>query len=367
MKVALVYDRVNKWGGAERVLLALHELFPDAPLYTSVYNKKTATWAKPFTVKTSFLQHIPYASSAHEYFPMLMPMAFESFSFDQYDVVISVSSEAAKGVKTGKNTLHICYCLTPTRYLWSGYKDYFKNRLFKTLVYPLVWSLRVWDKNAARRPDIFVAISDEIRKRIKTYYKRESVVIYPPVSFGQKEKRKTRISEEKDGYFLVVSRLVGYKRIDLAIQACNMLQLPLKIIGIGVEEKNLKSLAGSTVEFLGLLTEQSLVQYYKGCKALLFPGIEDFGLTVVEAQSFGKPVIAFAGGGALETIKKNKTGIFFTPQTVTGLVKALRQFNQKKFSSKESVKNAQNFSKKRFKEEFIKIINKVGKERGIHI
>ena len=360
MKVALVYDRVNKWGGAEQVLLVLHELFPDAPLYTSVYNKKTAGWANVFRIKTSFLQHMPYATSAHEYYPLLMPIAFENFSFDVYDLVISVSSEAAKGIITSEKTLHVCYLLTPTRYLWSGYEEYFKNSFFRFLSRPFVSYLRKWDKIASKRPDVFIAISDEVKKRIKKYYRREASVIYPPVYRKERGKGK---GESRPGYFLVVSRLVGYKRIDLAIQACNELGLSLKIVGIGSEAKNLKRIAGSTIEFLGLLTHDRLLQYYKGCKALIFPGIEDFGLTVVEAQSNGKPVIAFRGGGALETIEENKTGMFFAPQTNTALVDVLEIFDKKRFSSKACRENAQKFSRQRFKKEFSKMVQNLLKER----
>lgn len=356
MKVALVYDRVNKWGGAERVLLALHELFPQAPLYTSVYNKKTAGWAEDFIVKSSFLQKIPSASSSHEYFPMLMPIAFETFSFDEYDVVISISSEAAKGIVTGPNTLHICYCLTPTRYLWSGYKEYFTNSFFRFITKPLVHYLQKWDSIASHRPDVYIAISEEIKKRIKTYYGKNAEVIYPPLVLVDTQEKK----EVKEGaYFLIVSRLVPYKKVDIAIQACNALQLPLKIVGIGSEERYLKRIAGPTVEFLGLLTEESLVKYYRGCKALLFPGIEDFGLTVLEAQAFGKPVIAFKGGGAVETIKEKKTGLFFSPQTKDALITVLQSFDGGKFDSQDCKHNVQKFTQDQFKDRFSKTIEKL--------
>ena len=184
MKVALVYDRVNKWGGAERVLLAFHKLFPEATLYTSVYNPKNAPWAKAFAIKTSFLQSFPYASSSHEFYPFLMPLAFENFSFDEYDLVISVTSEAAKGIMTKPKTMHICYCLTPTRYLWSGYSDYFDNSFFRFATKPVISYLRSWDMVASQRPDMYIAISKEVKERIKKYYGRESEVIYPPVDIA---------------------------------------------------------------------------------------------------------------------------------------------------------------------------------------
>ena len=183
MKVAIVYDRVNKWGGAERVLLALHEMFPDAPLYTSVYDSKKAPWARVFPkIYTSFLQYLPFAKSNHELLAPLMPLVFESFNFDNYDLVISVTSEAAKGIKTNSGTLHVCYCLTPTRYLWSHYEDYFKNPVFKLVTKPIINYLKNWDKKAAQRPDVMIAISTEVKNRIKKYYGRDSEIIFPPTN-----------------------------------------------------------------------------------------------------------------------------------------------------------------------------------------
>lgn len=385
MKVALVYDRVNKWGGAESVLLALHKLFPDAPLYTSVCNPKTAPWAEVFDrstlrqaqgknsmqgIKTSFLQKFPLASSAHELYAGLMPIAFESFSFDEYDLVISVTSEAAKGIITKPKTLHICYCLTPTRYLWSGYDDYFRNSFLRFVSKPVVSYLRSWDKIAAQRPDVYIAISKEVQKRIKKYYGRESRVVYPPVQLATSHQtsaishQQLAISKselkadqlEASGYYLIVSRLVPYKRIDIAIRAFNELKLPLKIIGIGSEESRLRSMSKSNIEFLGYLTQDELVGYYSECRALIFPGIEDFGLIILEAQSFGKPVIAFKGGGALETIVDGKTGEFFYPQTAEALVKKVKEFNSSKYDSIECKKNAQKYSFGRFKKEFLSVM-----------
>lgn len=362
MRVALVYDRVNKWGGAERVLLALHKIFPKAPLFTSVYNPKTAPWAKVFNVKTSFLQLLPLASKYHEIYAPLMPLAFQSFAFKGYDIVISVTSEAAKCIITDKNTYHICYCLTPTRYLWSGYKEYFKNSLFKIITLPIVWCLRVWDRKASARPDLYIAISKEVKRRIKRYYKRDALVVYPPVfSFSTKGVKKNHLS----GYFLIVSRLVPYKRIDIAIKACNLLNLPLIIIGKGVEEKRLKKLAGQYIFFLKNLTDEELVGYYKNCKALLFPGREDFGLSIVEAQSFGKPVIAYKSGGALEIIKEGKTGVFFGHQIVKSLLQVLNKFDEKKFKAEDCIRQANQFSFELFEKQILVVIKKQAKKKTI--
>jgi len=351
MKVALVYDRINKWGGAERVLLALHRLFPDAPLYTSVYDKKKAPWADVFDVRVSFLQKFPFAVR-HELYAPLMPLAFESFNFDGYDLVISVTSEAAKGILTKPQTKHVCYMLTPTRYLWSGYKEYFKNPILKLISKPVIWYLRRWDKIVSERPDEYIAISKEVKDRVAKYYGRKSTVVYPPadnIPSGENNKNT-------GNYFLIVSRLVSYKRIDLAIKAFNKLKLPLKIIGSGQQMRKLRQMAGPTIEFVGSLTDKELVSYYSECRALIFPGFEDFGLTIVEAQSFGKPVIAFRAGGALETIIEGKTGIFFNYQSAESLEEAVIKFNKLEFDPKDCIAQAQKFNFEQFKINFMKRI-----------
>jgi len=359
MKVALVYDRVNKWGGAERVLLALHKIFPEADLYTSVYNKEKADWAKVFNVKSSFLQNFPLAKSSHQLFATLMPVAFESLNFDGYDLVISVTSESAKGIITKPGTLHICYCLTPNRYLWSSYNDYFKNPLLRFFSKPAVLYLRTWDKVAAQRPDEYIAISTAVKNRIKKYYGRDSVVIYPPSEMANSKWQIANDNKNGD-YFLVVSRLeaVSYKKIDIAIKACNELKLPLKIVGIGKGEQKLKRLAGPTVEFLGQLTDEKLSYYYKNCRALLFPGIEDFGLVMAEAQAFGKPVIAFRGGGAVDIIKEGVTGEFFDKQTPNSLKEILVKFKDNSYNSKLCRENAQRFSFQIFEKDFREFLSK---------
>jgi glycosyltransferase involved in cell wall biosynthesis len=360
MKVALVYDRVNKWGGAERVLLALHQLFPKAPLFTSVYHRATAPWAQVFDVKTSFLQKIPFAKTKHELVPFLMPAAFESFSFDDYDLVISVTSEAAKGIITKPRTKHICYCLTPTRYLWSGYDTYFANKPLKVASKPVISALRKWDKLAANRPDLMVGISEEVKGRIKKYYDRDALVIYPPVELAEKTLSKKKKKKTKP-YFLVVSRLskfAKYKRVDLAIDAFNKLKMPLKIVGSGSWTESLKAQAGPTIEFIGSLTDEELVKYYKECDALIFPGVEDFGLTMVEAQKFGKPVIAFRGGGAVEIVLDGKTGYFFNEQTKESLIDVIKKFGSYKFDKKALKEQAEKFSITNFKKNFTDIVKK---------
>lgn len=354
-RIALVYDRVNKWGGAERVLLALHELFPKAPLFTSVYHKEKAPWAKVFTVKPTFLQRFPMVISSHERYPFLMPIAFESFSFDNYDIVISVTSEAAKGIVTSSKTLHVCYCLTPTRYLWSGYSEYFSHIFFRILTFPFIFYLRAWDLAAAQRPDVIIAISEEVKRRVALYYKRDSAVVYPPFTFVA---RNNATTDKKGKYFLIVSRLVPYKKIQIAIRACNKLKLSLVIVGSGIEKENLQHIAGPTVTFVSNLTDEELVRYYKGCRALLFPGAEDFGLTIIEAQSFGKPVIAYKGGGALETVIQGKTGEFFYPQSGNALIKILKNFNERRYKPEDCKKQAKKFAKAIFTKAFLQELSK---------
>lgn len=349
MKVALVYDRINKWGGAERVLLAFHRLFPNAPLYTSVYDKKKTPWADVFDVRTSFLQKFPFAMH-HELYALLMPLVFESFNFDEFDLVISVTSEAAKGIITKPQTKHICYCLTPTRYLWSGHKEYFKNPLLRFISKPIVLYLKFWDKIAAIRPDAYIAISKEVKRRIGRYYGKQSSVIYPPIWIPV----ESVPAAPQSPYYLIVSRLVPYKKIDLAIKAFNKLKLPLKIVGIGSQMNKLKAMAGPTIQFLGYLTDKELVRYYSECHALVFPGLEDFGLTILEAQGFGKPVIAFAAGGGRETIIEGKTGVFFNKSRVESLIAAINKLNNLSINSEDCTNQAKKFGFEQFRNNFMK-------------
>ncbi len=389
MKVALVYDRVNKWGGAERVIIALRKIFPDSVLFTSVYKEGRASWAKKILVIPSFLQKIPFASSHHESLAVFMPLAFESFNFDQFDLVISVTSEAAKGIITKPSTRHISIILTPTRYLWSGYGDYFFNPIFRITTWPVVSYLRLWDKIAAQRPDKLLAISENVRDRIKKYYELESEVIYPPLMirtsrFARRDSQNDmqQANGKKQGYFLVVSRLVSYKRVDLAIKAANKIRAPLKIIGTGSEFGKLKKMAGPTVEFLGYVSDSDLKYYYANCHALVFPGIEDFGLTMVEAQAFGKPVIAYRGGGAEEIIIEGKTplrpaaaealagkqgfagptGTFFDKKTPSSLAVRLKSFRSSRYNRQDCIRNSKRFSYDRFKKEIIKLVENTGSD-----
>lgn len=360
MKVAIVYDRVNKWGGAERVLLALHEIFPKSPLYTSVYDAKKAPWAKVFPkVYTSFLQKFPFTRSNHEFLPFLMPLAFASFNLTRFDLVISVTSEAAKGVNIKGKTRHLCYCLTPTRYLWSGYGDYFKWLPLKIIAWPVVGILKIWDKKIAQKPDKIVAISTEVRKRIKKYYGRNSEIIFPPVEIPKI--RHFNINKKKnEKHYLLVSRLdYGYKKIDLAIEVFNELGYKLLIIGTGREENKLKKMAGENIVFKGRVSEKELSDCYRNAKALIMPQEEDFGIVAVEAQSFGIPVIAYKKGGVSDTVIPEVTGILFNKQNKKSLKRAVMVFEKKKFDVGKITYNTLRFGKKRFKKEFLDFVKKM--------
>ncbi|HBL52236.1 MAG: hypothetical protein A3D24_02040 [Candidatus Blackburnbacteria bacterium RIFCSPHIGHO2_02_FULL_39_13] len=359
MKVALVYDRVNKWGGAERVLLALHELFPKAPLYTSVYNPKTAQWAEVFPkIIPSLLHYLPFARTRHDLYAPLMPLAFKSFDFSGFDLVISVTSEAAKSIKVGDRTKHICYCLTPTRYLWSGYDQYFNTKLRKIISWPLVKALRLWDKRAAQKPEVMIAISQAIADRIKKYYGREVEVIYPPVDVSQVS--RVLPVPQSSRYYLVVSRLVPYKKVDIVIKAFNKLKLPLVIVGTGSEEISLRRKSRSkNTSFIGQVTDGELAGFYKNCKALIFPQDEDFGIVAVEAQMWGKPVLAYHAGGALETVVEGKTGIFFNKQTIESIVQGVKRMERRSFKSEDCINNAKKFTKEKFLRKFGKLTKSV--------
>ncbi len=371
IKVALVYDRVNKWGGAERVLLALHELFPEAPLFTSVYSQEGGEWAKVFPkVIPSFLQQIPFARDNHEYLACFMPLAFRSHNMDGYDLVISVTSEFAKAVRT--NGKHICYCLTPTRYLWSSHDEYFRNSVLRIGSTPLVYFLRRYDVKIAQRPDVVISISSEVKKRVKKYYGRNSKIIFPPVDFPNSYRKKLLLRGPKAAsrnflddtrkYFLIVSRLVSYKKVDLAIEAFNELGLSLVIVGTGKEEKRLKEMANKNVKFVGQVSDSKLASYYANCKALVFPQLEDFGIVAVEAQAFGAPVIAYKGGGAIDTVIDSvrggygPTGVFFKKQEKESLINAVKKFEKMKFKKSDLMRNAKRFSSKRFKKEFLALV-----------
>jgi glycosyltransferase involved in cell wall biosynthesis len=363
-RIALVYDSVNKWGGAEVVLLALHDLFPQAPLYTAMYDQSKATWAQVFPdVIPSFLQKLPLAKSHREFFPWLTPLAFESFNFSQYEAVISVTSADAKGIITPPHTFHLCYCLTPTRYLWSHHLEY-KSQLGQTLGYlsnPVFNYLKRWDISASQRPDAYISISRTVGSRIKDFYHLDSPVIYPPVDIEDNLPKSDSKFSLKD-YFLYIGRLVFYKHPETIIDVFNQLNLPLVVIGTGNQEKKLKKLAKSNISFTGFVSHQEKIAYINNCTALIFFHEEDFGIVPIEAQAAGKPVIALNRGGASETIIHNQTGILLNDASPDSLSSAILSFDQTMFNPELIKKHSQKYSKTRFQSEFVKIFSHLWKK-----
>ncbi|GMR19154.1 MAG: glycosyltransferase [Patescibacteria group bacterium] len=359
MKVALVHDFLNQYGGAERVLEAIHELYPQAPVYTSLYDpKKLPLRMKNWDIRPFKLPKIPVL----KYYTAFYPLLFEGIDLSEYDLVISSTAAFAKGILTGPRTQHIAYIHTPPRFLYH-YATEVKRRdiwIYRPVLAFLDNYFRIWDYAAAQRPDFLVANSQETVGRIKKFYRREAVVIYPPVSLPRPAEENPsglgsltrRVEELAGGYFLIVSRLGAYKRVDLAVRAANKLKIPLKIAGTGKEERRLKRMAGSTVELLGFVSDLKLSELYNGCQALVFPTDEDFGITPIEAMSFGKPVIALAKGGALETVVAGRTGEFFKEETVDSLAQVWGSFDPSKYKAKDCIQQARKFSKDRFKKEF---------------
>jgi glycosyltransferase involved in cell wall biosynthesis len=331
MRVAFVHEYLNQFGGAERLLASFAELFPAAPIYTLLYDERaTHRLFKSRTIHTSFLQHFPGAITNHQRYPLLMPLAIEQFDLSPYDLVISISASFAKGVITKPHTRHICYCLTPPRFLWDNSQQFSREFGFSSIVRgvmpPFISYLRTWDHAAADRVDEFWRISDFVGQRIEKYYRQPSTLIYPPVNIAA----FSYISKPQD-YFLMAGRLVSYKKFDIAIKAFNELALPLKIIGQGPELKRLERIAGPHIKFLGQVSDEELAKEYSGARALIFPQEEDFGIVPLEVMASGRPVIAYRGGGAVETVKEGETGIFFDSQTPEALVAAVRSFDDTKF------------------------------------
>ncbi len=351
MKAAIVHDWLTNYGGAERVLQAIADQFPDAPIYTVVYDKeKMGGHFKNHEIRTTYIQKIPFGVKKYNLYLPLLPGAVERLDLTEYDLVISSSTCCAKGVLTRADAIHICYCATPMRYAWDFYFKY-KNSSggLKKLLIPLFMKgIRQWDVISSNRVDHFIANSKNVAKRIKKHYRRESQVIYP---FADTEFFTPEGSEDK-GYYFIVTRLVEYKRIDLAVKAFNKLGLPLIIAGEGRELANLKKIAKDNIKFTGRISNEEIREYYRGCKAFIFPGEEDFGITPVEAQSTGKPVIAFGKGGALETVIDGVTGVFFPQQTAESLSEAVERFQKLTFDPDVIRKNAENFSKAEFIRDF---------------
>jgi len=365
MRIAIIHDYLEYWGGAERVLGALLELFPQAEVFTLIYDKeKTGKFLGNTKVHTSFISRLPkFIKKRKRYLLPIIPSLPETFDLRDFDVVISSSGAFAKGVIVRPKTVHICYCHSPMRFAWDWYWQYKKEQrkgpLMRAVICLLTNYLRVWDFSSSQRVDHFIANSQNVANRINKYYRKESKVIYPPVENCKDMKRCKR-----ENYFLIISRLSPYKRIDLAIEAFNKLNLPLIIIGDGSEKKRLKKLAGPNVDFVGNVSDAEKWGLLANCRALIFPGDDDFGITMAEAMMMGKPVLAFRGGGALEIVQEGKTGEFFDSPSVEILaegVKRLRE-NFAKYDAHAIRKEAEKFSKERFKKEFAEYFREVIKK-----
>ncbi|MFH1098458.1 MAG: glycosyltransferase [Candidatus Uhrbacteria bacterium] len=323
MKLALIHDHLNQIGGAERVLLALTDVFPQAPIHTLLYEPaKIADFFHDREIRTSFIERLPGGRRRFKWFLPFMPTAFESFDLSKYDIILSSSSALSKGVIAHPHQLHICYCHTPTRYLWSDYHEYLEQlperRIVKVVLPMFLTRLRMWDYQAAQRVDRFIANSQWVATRIKKYYGRDADVIHPPV-----DTRYFNVGDGSGGYLLILSRLRPYKKVDLAIEACNRLKLPLVIAGSGEDESRLRKIAGPTVRFVGAVSDGNRRALYAQALAFIHPQEEDFGITAVEAMAAGRPVIAFRRGGATETVIDGETGVFFDEQTWEGLADAI--------------------------------------------
>lgn len=356
-RVAIVhYWLVNSRGG-ERVLDALCEMYPEADIFTHVYNpKKVSSTIRKHKVKTSFIQKLPFAVKHYQKYLPLMPLALEQMDLSEYDIVISSESGPAKGVIVRPDAVHISYTHSPMRYIWDQYHVYSRNAGFlkRVMMFLLGNGLRQWDVTSAARVDCFVANSQTVANRISKYWRRDSQVIFPPV-----DTERFSAEQKRQDFYLYVGEFVRYKRADLAVEACTKLGRRLIVVGGGEEEKHLRKIAGPTIEFVGKVPDSILTEYYEKCKALVFPAEEDFGIVPVEAMAAGASVIAYGRGGASETVVNGETGVFFAEQSVESLTEAIEHFeaNQADYSAKQNFDRAQKFKKSIFKRRFGRVVN----------
>lgn len=355
MKLALVHDYLKQDGGAEKVLAVLQDLWPEAPTYALFFDPERLPQFKGKDVRTSFLQRAPLIQSKFQWYLPLMPTATEHYDLKAFDVVVSSTSAFAKGVITQPGTAHVCYCHTPTRFLWTDTLSYVEElhipRIVKNILPPVLSLLRLWDKHAADRVDAFIANSKTVQERIKKYYNRDSVVIHPPV-----DTHRFAVSDAPKEYFLAGGRLVAYKRFDLIVEACNRTGIKLKIFGTGPVMGELRKVAKGNVEFLGRVSDADLPALYAGAKAFIHPQEEDFGITAVESMAAGRPVIAYKKGGAVETVIEGVTGELFEEQSWEELADHLIRFDESTYDPAAIRAHAEQFGTERFKkqmEEFV--------------
>ncbi|MFH0819341.1 MAG: glycosyltransferase [Patescibacteria group bacterium] len=350
MKIALVHDHLAQDGGAEKVLAAFQQIWPEAPTYVVVYNPKQAN--KIFAnkdIRTSFIQKLPWGVKKYKWYMPFYPAAVEDYDLSDYDVILSSNSAFAKGIITKPKTLHICYCHTPTRFLWSDTHSYIKelgvSKIVKKILPIFLSNIRQWDRLAAERVDKYISNSSLVKKRIEKYYHRDSDIIYPPV-----EVEKFALNNETGDYFLAGGRIVPYKRFDIIVDAFNRLGRPLKIFGDGPELNALKARAKKNIEFLGRVDDQEKMKLYQNALAYINPQEEDFGITMLESMASGRPVIAYDAGGAKEIINTNLTGILFAEQTWEDLADAVVKFDSATYTPSEIRKYAEQFNISHFKQ-----------------
>ena len=349
MKVAIVHDFLMQMGGAEKVVEIFHDMFPDAPVFTSAYDAKAMPDSyRSWDIRTSFLQKMIFKKYSHRAALLLYPTAFESFDLSSYDLILSSSSAFAKGVITSPDAVHVCYTHAPMRYVWSTRSYVANERIggpFRSLLTPGLHYLRNWDSIASTRVDRYIANSSAVAKRINKFYRREADVIHPPVDTS-----RFQISPEVDDYCILVSRFVPYKRIDLAVEAFTRMNRPLKVVGNGRQMKELKKIAGPTIEFLGHVGNAELNVLMARAKAYIMPGEEDFGIAPVEANACGRPVVAFAAGGALDVQVDGVTGVLFKEQTVDALCEAVEKLDRIEWNPERIRENAMRFDTQKFRE-----------------
>ena len=351
-KVALVHDWLNGMRGGEKCLEVLCELFPEADLYTLIHEQGSlSAKIESMSIRTSFVQSMPFGLKKYRHYLPLFPFAIEQFDFSGYDLIVSSSHCVAKGVRHDDSVFHISYVHAPMRYVWDQFDTYFRQprtswpvRIGAELMRPY---LQRWDRNTAKRVDTFLCNSHHIRRKILDYYNRESQVVYPPVELSH-----FRPGGAKENFYLVVGAFAPNKSVDLAVEAFNRLKLPLKIVGSGQDEEYCRSIAGDSIEFLGALSSEKLLELYQQARALVFPGVDDFGITALEAQSCNTPVIAFASGGAMETVTE-QTGLFFAEQKVEALCEAVEKMERtwKNYVSEAFRKQTSRFGREQFKKQ----------------
>jgi len=366
LRIAIIHDFLLKLGGAEKVLLEILKIFPSADIYTLFYSEnETKSLFSKYNINCSNLQRdIKFPPRSFKYLLSQLPKAIESFDLSEYDLVISLSNSFAHGVITPPSCLHICYCMSPTRYLYDWKEEYLEeNNLLRGVKGPIVRKLlsdiRIWDQTAASRPDHYLAISKCVQDRIKKYYRLESEILYPPIDI---KKFNPNFGLPED-YYIIISRLSAYKKIDLAIEVFNETGDSLIIIGTGEDEKRLRRVAKGNIEFLGWQSDESTREYLRYAKALVFPGEEDFGLTPIETMASGRPVIAFRKGGVVETVRDGVDGLFFDQPTKESLLATIQKFDSmmKKFDSHSSRLRSEEFGLERFKNSLLEKINKYAK------